>query len=309
MLLAATTSSPEFFATLADTFYYHNSVGLGAVLGGCGFDLLLILGCCALATTVFSRTPKPLTLLRTPLLRDAFFIAVVFGWVFFGLRDGMFECYEASVMVLWYLIYVGTVWNMTRESSGGKKSEMADMGREYTSQRASMRRILNVAPTVRFVIDDHHYTKSGDFSSVIREDYFSTHTPEEMEVGSLEPRASQSISVEDSRVSGAAIVGGATEATPILPSPEGHVTKGCCHVMLKVFEFLKLPWNVLFSWTIPDCRTHKWHNWWVVNRKPFPRSSPDYWTFFHTVFFFFLPLVVLCYPIECSGTFQRCFCR
>ena len=269
-LLAGTTSSPEFFATLADTFYYHNSVGLGAVVGGCVFDLLLILGCCALATTVFGGgsplRSRPLKLHAAPLLRDTFFVCGIFIWLAFAFWDGYFVCFEAAGLLGWYLIYIFGVWFATRPS---RKSAMASIAAMYAAERCSLHSLQTILDeSSRKSINAFQMPQltSDDFPDENEDDIFGDAvviTASSTQSGrTTNPIPSTTTTTTTTTT---ATTAGATESTPIIQVEHGgHVsTHGGNSLFWRVVKVLVAPWWFLFRYTVPDCALRKWENWFV----------------------------------------------
>ena len=101
--MAAGSSAPELFTSLAATTG-ESDVGVGTIVGSAVFNLLVIVALSA------ALSGKILNLDWRPLARDATFytisiaILIIFAW------DGMITWYEATILVVVYLIYVGTMF-------------------------------------------------------------------------------------------------------------------------------------------------------------------------------------------------------
>ena len=68
-LMAAGGSAPELFANLVGTFL-RSDVGFGTIVGSAVFNVLFVVGFCAIVTTA------PMQLTAWPLLRDSTFYAI-----------------------------------------------------------------------------------------------------------------------------------------------------------------------------------------------------------------------------------------
>ena len=97
-LMAAGGSAPELFANLVGTFT-RSDVGFGTIVGSAVFNVLFVVGFCALVTA------KPMQLTAWPLLRDSAFYAItlVILALFFGVFSPQrIELYEAAILFSLY---------------------------------------------------------------------------------------------------------------------------------------------------------------------------------------------------------------
>jgi sodium/potassium/calcium exchanger 2 len=104
--MAAGGSAPELFTSLIGTFN-GSDVGIGTVVGSAVFNVLFVIGMCAL----FSKGVLALT--WWPLFRDCvwYIIALSLLGSFFANGDGgTIEWHEAFVMLLLYCFYVAFMW-------------------------------------------------------------------------------------------------------------------------------------------------------------------------------------------------------
>lgn len=114
-LMAAGGSAPELFTSFIGTFT-DSSVGFGTIVGSAVFNVLFVIGMCA----IFSPKGKPLELTWWPLFRDSLYYALglLALAVFFGLNnrkedndgdceyDFEIEWYEALILFIMYGGYV-----------------------------------------------------------------------------------------------------------------------------------------------------------------------------------------------------------
>ncbi|XP_020487083.3 sodium/potassium/calcium exchanger 1-like [Labrus bergylta] len=98
--MAAGSSAPKFFATIIGVFLAHNNVGVGQIVFSAAFNLLFVIGMCA----VFSR--EVLRLTWWPLFRDvSFYIFDLILLIIFFL-DNVITWWESMMLVTSYSLYV-----------------------------------------------------------------------------------------------------------------------------------------------------------------------------------------------------------
>ncbi|NXI47798.1 NCKX2 protein, partial [Galbula dea] len=98
--MAAGGSAPELFTSLIGVFISHSNVGIGTIVGSAVFNILFVIGMCAL----FSR--EILNLTWWPLFRDVSFyiIDLIFLIIFF--LDNLIMWWESIVLLTAYFLYV-----------------------------------------------------------------------------------------------------------------------------------------------------------------------------------------------------------
>uniref|UniRef100_A0A6I8NV96 Solute carrier family 24 member 2 n=1 Tax=Ornithorhynchus anatinus TaxID=9258 RepID=A0A6I8NV96_ORNAN len=98
--MAAGGSAPELFTSLIGVFIAHSNVGIGTIVGSAVFNILFVIGMCAL----FSR--EILNLTWWPLFRDVSFyiIALIMLIVFF--LDNFIMWWESLILLTAYFCYV-----------------------------------------------------------------------------------------------------------------------------------------------------------------------------------------------------------
>ncbi|XP_077372902.1 sodium/potassium/calcium exchanger 1 isoform X2 [Festucalex cinctus] len=98
--MAAGGSAPELFTSLIGVFIAHSNVGIGTIVGSAVFNILFVIGMCAL----FSREVLHLT--WWPLFRDVSFyiLDLVLLIVFF--LDNVIMWWESMMLVASYTLYV-----------------------------------------------------------------------------------------------------------------------------------------------------------------------------------------------------------
>ena len=107
-LMAAGGSAPELATSLIGTFK-RSDIGFGTIVGSAVFNVLFVIGCCAMFT------PKeylPLKLTWWPLFRDCtVYIVVLCTLAYFMYSgDGKVELWEAVVQFCLYLCYVAIMY-------------------------------------------------------------------------------------------------------------------------------------------------------------------------------------------------------
>jgi Ca2+/Na+ antiporter len=98
--MAAGSSAPEFFTSMADAFIARNGIGIGTIIGSAIFNILVIVGVTGAAAG------RILDLDGWPLGRDAIFYAVSIIAMSACYWNGSVEWWEALSLVLCYGVYV-----------------------------------------------------------------------------------------------------------------------------------------------------------------------------------------------------------
>ena len=102
-LMAAGSSAPEFFTTIAALFIItggeaKENLGMGTVLGSAIFNILVIIGASALVRTAKVKWE--------PILRDGIFYAISIFLVLEVFKDGLLSMVETVVLISTYLVYL-----------------------------------------------------------------------------------------------------------------------------------------------------------------------------------------------------------
>ena len=100
--MAAGSSAPELFTSVADAFGPRNSLGIGTIVGSAMFNILVIVAMSAAAAK------QTLVIDWRPLVRDCAFygLSLVLMTVMVLTGDGVVEWWEGVIMVVGYLGYV-----------------------------------------------------------------------------------------------------------------------------------------------------------------------------------------------------------
>ncbi|KAM5241965.1 sodium/potassium/calcium exchanger 1 isoform 2-T8 [Hipposideros larvatus] len=108
--MAAGGSAPELFTSLIGVFISHSNVGIGTIVGSAVFNILFVIGTCAL----FSREILHLT--WWPLFRDVSFYIVDLMMLILFFLDSLILWWESLMLLLAYALYVLTMkWNKKLE--------------------------------------------------------------------------------------------------------------------------------------------------------------------------------------------------
>uniref|UniRef100_A0A8C4XNI0 Solute carrier family 24 member 2 n=1 Tax=Falco tinnunculus TaxID=100819 RepID=A0A8C4XNI0_FALTI len=98
--MAAGGSAPELFTSLIGVFISHSNVGIGTIVGSAVFNILFVIGMCAL----FSR--EILNLTWWPLFRDVSFYIVDLILLIIFFLDNFIVWWESLVLLTAYFCYV-----------------------------------------------------------------------------------------------------------------------------------------------------------------------------------------------------------
>jgi len=120
--LAAGSSAPELFTSLADAFGEASSIGMGTIVGSAMFNILVIV---ALSAAVAGRSGASLAIDYRPVTRDVCFYSYSILLLAIFFTDGNIEMWEALIMWLSYLLYIGfmTKNEMFLAKCGGAPSD------------------------------------------------------------------------------------------------------------------------------------------------------------------------------------------
>ncbi|NXL63852.1 NCKX1 protein, partial [Chordeiles acutipennis] len=101
--MAAGGSAPELFTSLIGVFISHSNVGIGTIVGSAVFNILFVIGTCAL----FSREILHLT--WWPLFRDISFYIVDLMMLIVFFLDNVIDWWESLLLLTAYATYVFTM--------------------------------------------------------------------------------------------------------------------------------------------------------------------------------------------------------
>ncbi|XP_029861566.1 sodium/potassium/calcium exchanger 2 isoform X2 [Aquila chrysaetos chrysaetos] len=98
--MAAGGSAPELFTSLIGVFISHSNVGIGTIVGSAVFNILFVIGMCAL----FSR--EILNLTWWPLFRDVSFYIIDLILLIIFFLDNLIMWWESLTLLIAYFFYV-----------------------------------------------------------------------------------------------------------------------------------------------------------------------------------------------------------
>eukprot|EP00009_Paramoeba_aestuarina_P005757 CAMPEP_0201524372 /NCGR_PEP_ID=MMETSP0161_2-20130828/21281_1 /ASSEMBLY_ACC=CAM_ASM_000251 /TAXON_ID=180227 /ORGANISM="Neoparamoeba aestuarina, Strain SoJaBio B1-5/56/2" /LENGTH=471 /DNA_ID=CAMNT_0047923713 /DNA_START=1 /DNA_END=1413 /DNA_ORIENTATION=+ len=103
--MAAGTSAPELFISLLALNEPDDAMGMGTIVGSVVFNILIIIGLCALFA------PTQVQLQWRVLLRDSFWNIVAFIYLFGVFFDQQIVPFEAAIGLMLYVVYVAVMVN------------------------------------------------------------------------------------------------------------------------------------------------------------------------------------------------------
>jgi len=98
--MAAGSSAPELFTSVIGVFVAKGDVGIGTIVGSAVFNILVIIGLCALLCD------KPTQLSWWPLLRDSSYYLISIAILIVVMIDSEVFWYEALIMLIFYIGYI-----------------------------------------------------------------------------------------------------------------------------------------------------------------------------------------------------------
>ncbi|XP_071964891.1 sodium/potassium/calcium exchanger 5-like [Antedon mediterranea] len=98
--MAAGSSAPELFTAIIGTFVVQGDIGIDAIVGSAGFNILFIMGLCPF----FSE--KPIQLSWYPIIRDAICWAISVTFLIVTIYDSLITWWEATILSVSYFLYL-----------------------------------------------------------------------------------------------------------------------------------------------------------------------------------------------------------
>jgi len=110
--MAAGGSAPELFTSFIGVFISNSNVGFGTIVGSAVFNVLFVIGMCAL----LSRNPEnpkdnTLTLTAWPLFRDSLYYSLTLLVLVVSFVDNSIEWYESFIMFGTYIGYIAIMFH------------------------------------------------------------------------------------------------------------------------------------------------------------------------------------------------------
>jgi K+-dependent Na+/Ca+ exchanger-like protein len=298
--MAAGSSAPELFTSLADTFYFHSSVGVGTIVGSAVFNILVIIalsGACA---------GQDLFIDWRPLTRDIFFYLVSIAMLFVFCYPpstslpfhpnttslsltypnttqtatmevnndlGYVTKWESLGFVLWYMLYIlFMVFNdrffafLGCGSASTPDNDTGDIETPTVTNPPSTSDVLAAIKVKMGERADSVATHVPSSALVVRNPICVNQNAEPCDggtdtSGSEGGAASQVVLALkcDSSVAEAkkAVTGDVEDEVDVEDEGERTWMDGATSVLFA-------PWNVLFSYTIPNCASSKWEKFFAA---------------------------------------------
>lgn len=251
--MAAGSSAPELFTSVADAFGPRNSMGIGTIVGSAMFNILVIVAMAAAATK------QTLHIDWRPLMRDATFygISLALMSIMILTGNGAVEWWEGLLMVAGYVCYVlfmtinARVFDWCARVQG--RYQVAP--KPSTTQLASIKDSLHVDDEGTAVPNPAAATGAtpGDGSEPV-----VPIKPADLEAGAEAKEAAAEKAKEGAEAAGAA----KEEEEEEEDESRFAWPDTCSERILFIFAF---PYLVLMTYTIPDCSKPRWEKWYLVS--------------------------------------------
>ncbi|XP_050185174.1 sodium/potassium/calcium exchanger 2 isoform X2 [Myiozetetes cayanensis] len=234
--MAAGGSAPELFTSLIGVFISHSNVGIGTIVGSAVFNILFVIGMCAL----FSK--EILNLTWWPLFRDMSFYIIDLILLIIFFLDNFIMWWESITLLTAYFFYVTfmkfnvQVEEWVKKFLNRNKVEKVTTDAEGKSPNAGDKddQTLTTKPRLQ-----RGGSSASLHNSLMRNSIFQLmiHTLDPLAEGKFKERASilhkiakKKCQVEDSeRQNGAANHGAKVEVAVTPPSDSGPVQNGIAH--------------------------------------------------------------------------------
>lgn len=280
--MAAGSSAPELFVSLADNVFKRpaESLGVGTIVGSAIFNILIIISLSGLLAG------QVLVLDWRPMLRDSLWYTWAIGVLAFAVWDGSIDVLDSIIMVCSYASYIGYMaFNERVVNTCCKRPDSEEIQEQdgKTPSKASSEVESTTASTAEVVVttgegkllndEEHPHTQRGflaeqdKMNPMLRSKYRMFQSQQLLErmsstadLADIEAGSSSSVGKGDSK--------GDQKANNNHPNDNAHVKEGE-EVLPSYFEDVLVPpasilgklWFV-FTWpivalariTIPDCR-------------------------------------------------------
>ncbi|CAL8334066.1 unnamed protein product [Lota lota] len=187
--MAAGGSAPELFTSVIGVFVSHSNVGIGTIVGSAVFNILFVIGMCAL----FSR--EVLNLTWWPLFRDVSFYIVGLLMLIYFFLDNQISVGESIGLLSCYVCYVtfmkvnSTVERFIKGLLGGNQVEEVEQAPKLEADLLLSDVVLSYGSQVTSCsLARMHTTRSSGAYAVVRELYYLNlrKRSEKMERGMME---------------------------------------------------------------------------------------------------------------------------
>ncbi|XP_033101125.1 sodium/potassium/calcium exchanger 3-like isoform X4 [Anneissia japonica] len=226
--MAAGSSAPELFTSVIGVFIANGDVGVGTIIGSAVFNILIIIGICALfAGQVVSLT-------WWPLFRDTTVYSVSIATLIYVIHDGKVQWYESLVMLLLYAVYIFIMWlnpklySKIERRSEKRRLKKAEKAKSEAKSDIELEQVTPLNPRT-------------EAEPVIMVDEYICNSP-------------KSLDVEEATGN----IAGEVEEGPESPF---NIPDGCWNIAKWILTF---PLSFVLYITVPDCRRERFHSWYML---------------------------------------------
>lgn len=273
--MAAGSSAPELFTSVADAFGPRNSLGIGTIVGSAMFNILVIVAMSAAAAK------QTLVIDWRPLVRDCAFygLSLVLMTVMVLTGDGVVEWWEGVIMVVGYLGYVlfmtinGRVFDWCDRTCNKKNKVGPKQGRGSQTELEAIEAVkkeLHLDNEGKPVVDSASGTTGGTPANN------TNGLAAQADKDGVVPITNQDLEAGDAPTPG----GGAVMAANSKEGEDAKKSEGDGEQEEeeeesrfawpdswpeRILFIVSFPFLVAFTYTIPDCGKPKWEAWYVVS--------------------------------------------
>lgn len=223
--LAAGSSAPELFTSVADTFAGESEgFGMGTIVGSAMFNILVIVALSAAATT------EVLTIDWRPVCRDCGFYSLSIILLIIFMIDGEIATWEGVIMVICYGLYITfMVFNERIFNLCPPPDKSKDRSVPIDSDKNQ--------------VEMSKPSETGENSLTVKETL-----PSEAELGGAKADASSDVAETEPEQAGGEDddEGDPDNYWDRFEVPDGPIVD-------KIYWVINFPWLVVFTFTIPDC--------------------------------------------------------
>mmetsp|Transcript_10264 Transcript_10264/g.17207 ORF Transcript_10264/g.17207 Transcript_10264/m.17207 type:complete len:541 (-) Transcript_10264:572-2194(-) len=255
--MAAGSSAPELFTALVTIYMAPGDSGVGTIVGSAVFNLCVIVGLsCLCANDV-------LNLFWWPLTRDSAVYCLSILAMLLTMADGKMTSLESFTLVLLYLGYLAIMVVNPRIVHFIKKGQMR-RSPAGVSQSSAQRPDIP-PPALKYLETQRARASFADLPGLEALSRAETNgTNDDIQLLSLEA-ATQS----HQGGPGESLCVPATERTEEAVATKGEEKEGDESeeeegLGSKILAFISKPIEFAFAYTIPDCRTDRWANWYFM---------------------------------------------
>jgi Ca2+/Na+ antiporter len=237
-------------------FHFHNGIGFGVVVGSAIFNLLFTIGMLGIVSDT------PIEVESAVVLREAMFCGGLTVWFWFGMSDGKIAWYESVTLLTWYVLYLMIIDRRRNDVPRANRMALRQTVAEHEA------RVHEVTTDAEIACGNENETsiQSPHPSSATASATQDSHqrqlqNAEEAVIVKVESTKSGKKSKKRRNKQ-------SQEKEPILAKRRPAVIVRFAQYLYvlfgAVYTLLMLPWQLVFRWTIPDCSSAKFQNWYLV---------------------------------------------